>query len=168
MKIHTFLFLMALFSYIIVNAQEVRYFEPDDFIEYDTIPYMVKDKAFEESFKELKAMFDGEMPYSLKRAEFLVENAFFGGMADYDNFCRQIDSVAVVLNHFLDLNDLRKYKTGPNYALFEYFTKSSPMNGDRRFTYDFDDPMGINEFNIHYTSPLLRTHKGQMTSMPLL
>lgn len=168
MSIRAYLFIITLLSTVIAGAKNVRYYEAGDSIEYDTIPYMIRDEVFEESFKEMTAMFDGKEQYSLKRAEFLVENAFFSGRMDYRDFCHDIDSVVAVLNHFIDINDIRKYRTGPNFALFDYFTKSSAMNGNRKFTYDFDDPMGEKDFTIFFTSRLLRTHKGQCTSMPLL
>lgn len=157
-----------LFAALSVYASKIKYYDKNDNIEYDSIPYMVNAPTFEKSYRELLEMFDEKIPYSLKRAEFLVENAFYDDTMDYDKFCHDIDSIVNVLKRFIDVNNFRRYKTAPNFAIFEYFTKSSIMNGNRRFSYDFDDPMGQKDFSIFFVSRLIKTHKGQCTSMPLL
>lgn len=83
---------------------------------------MALDPSFENSFKEMEEMFNGTRPYSLKRMEYLVENAYYGGILKYSNFCHDIDSIVDVLNKFIDINNIRKYQTAPNLAIFEYFT----------------------------------------------
>lgn len=167
MRIISLIFLMS--SIILsVSASKIKYYDKNDKIEYDSIPYMVNAPTFEKSYQELLEMFDGKIPYSLKRAEFLVENAFYDNTMNYDKFCHDIDSVVNVLNRFIDVNNFRRYKTAPNFAIFEYFTKPSIMNGNRKFSYDFEDPTGKKDFSIFFVSRLLKTHKGQCTSMPLL
>ncbi|MDE6801658.1 MAG: hypothetical protein K2J06_02725 [Muribaculaceae bacterium] len=151
-----------------INAGSIRYYRPGEKFEYDSIQYMVKDPSFETSYEKLSKMFNGEIPYNLKDAEFLVENAYYGGTVDYKQYCHDIDSVVRVLRMFIKINNLEQYKTAPNFAIFDYMTKSSIMNGNSKFTYDFDNPMGLKDFSILFTSHLLRTHKGQCISMPLL
>lgn len=155
------------FSATAINS-EIKYLRPSNSVRFDTVQYMVYDEHFEKSYKELTEMFDGVKPYNLKRAEFLVENAFYEGTMDYKVFCHDIDSVVDVLNRFIDVNYIRQHKTAPNFAIFEYFTKPSPMNGYKKFVYDFEDPLGEKDFSVFFTPKLLRTHKGQCTSMPLL
>lgn len=161
---------LILFVYFVqsTNAESIKYFQPEETIAFDSIPYMVKDPAFEDSYKRLSQMFKGEIPYNLKYAEFLVENAYYGGTVSYDSFCHDIDSVVKVLHNFIKINSLDQYKTAPNFAIFEYMTKPSIMNGYSNFSYDFDDPMALKDFSILFTSHLLQTHKGQCTSLPLL
>lgn len=60
---------------------------------------------------------------------------------NYEKFCHDIDSVAYILKRFIEVNNIQQYKTAPNFALFEYFTKSNSMN--------------------------MKTHTGQCTSLPL-
>lgn len=150
------------------NNTRVRLFNISDSIEFDTIPYMVNDSYFTNSYLELCKMFDGAMPYDLKKAEFLIENAYYGGSINYNDFCHDIDSIVFVLNRFIDVNNIRQYKTAPNFAIFEYFTKPSIMNNNCRFSYDFENPLGKGDFSVYFISRLIRTHKGQCTSMPLL
>lgn len=124
-------------------SEKIKYFSPGAEITYDSIPYMVDNPAFNASYDELLKMFRGETPYNLKRAEFLIENAYFDGKLSYKTFSHNIDSVVRVLNTFIDINHIRKYKTAPNFAIFDYFTQPSIMNGYRKMSYDFDDPMGL-------------------------
>lgn len=133
----------------------------------DTIPYMVKDKYFFAGLQELQKMLHGEIPYSLKRAEFIVEWAYSGGTMDYAKFCHDIDSVAYILRRFIEVNHVQQYKTAPNFALFEYFTKPSPMNGNKAFTYDFDDFTGKKDFRKVLVTKVMKTHTGQCTCLPL-
>lgn len=110
-------------------------------------------------------MFDGVLPYDLKRAEFLVENAFYNGKMDYIEYSHIIDSIVNVLNQFILINNISQYKTAPNFAIFEYMTKPSIMNGYHRFSYDFNDPFGQNDFSSFFTTKLIKTHSGQCSSL---
>lgn len=146
----------------------LKYYNPSETILYDTIPYMVFDTVFENSYRELEDMFINENSYSLKRAEFLVENSYYGGVLKYNDYCHDIDSVVQVLNLFIDVNNFSQYRTAPNFALFEYFSKASIMNGNKKITYDFDDPLGEKDYSVNFAWRTLKTHKGQCVSMPLL
>ena len=57
-------------------SSDTVYYECREELSFDTIPYMVKDQAFLDGLNELQMMFDGKKPYSLKRAEFIVEWAY--------------------------------------------------------------------------------------------
>ena len=149
------------------KANDTIYYVCPEKLSYDTIPYMVKDNAFMDALNELKNMLCGDEIYSLKRAEFVVEWAYAGGKMDYAKYCHDIDSVAHILKKFIEVNKIQKYKTAPNYALFEYFTKSSPMNGNKAFTYDFNDFLGKYDFRNLFITKVMETHTGQCTSLPL-
>ena len=142
--------ILILFTFFNTICQNVKFYLPKEKIEYDTIPYMVKDKYFEQAYKEIEAMFDGRIEYSLKRAQFLTEWAYLEGTLNYAKFSHDIDSIIDTLNNFIDINNFRKYQTAPNFAVFNYFTKASIMNGNKAFTYDFEDPMGRNNFSKQF------------------
>lgn len=163
------LIIIWLFTPIYVAATRIdtTYHKCRDDVSFDTIPYMVKDQAFLEGYQELKLMLYGEEPYSLKRAEFIVEQAYSGGKMDYTKFCHDIDSITSILRRFIAVNNIQQYKTAPNYALFEYFTKPNPMNGDKAFSYDFDDFTGKRDFRKLFVTKVMDTHTGQCTSLPL-
>lgn len=157
---------MLIVNKTMANNDTVYYACKED-VSYDTIPYMVKDDAFFEGYNELREMLIGNKPCSLKRAEYIVEWAYSGGKVDYSEYCHDIDSVVYILKRFIEVNNLQKYKTSPNFALFEYFTKSSPMNGNKAFIYDFDDFTGRNDFRNLFITKVMNTHKGQCVSLPL-
>lgn len=119
--------LLLITSKITAMSSDTIYYECREELSFDTIPYMVKDQAFLDGLNELRMMLNDDKPYSLKRAEFLVEWAYSSGKMDYEKFCHDIDSVAYILKQFIAVNNIQQYKTAPNFALFEYFTKPSPM-----------------------------------------
>lgn len=86
---------------------------------------------------------------------------------NYEKFCHDIDSVAYILKRFIEVNDILQYKTAPNFALFEYFTKPSPMNANKAFSYDFEDFTGKKDFRKLFITKVMNTHTGQCTSLPL-
>lgn len=165
--IRSILLLMLVVSKTLASPNDTIYYECMNKLSYDTIPYMIEDKVFLEGFEELRKMLAGEEPYSLKRAEFIVEWAYSGGNMDYSKFSYDIDSVAFVLKRFIEVNNIQQYKTAPNFALFEYFTKASPMNGNKAFSYDFEDFTGKKDFTKYFITKVMNTHTGQCTSLPL-
>ncbi|MDE5786512.1 MAG: hypothetical protein K2H98_08285 [Duncaniella sp.] len=159
------IFFLIFFSSALSFNKSVKLLSPQESIVFDTIPYMVNDYHFNASYEELSKMFDGAIPYDLKRAEFLLENAFYDGKMDYNEYCHVIDSIVNVLGRFILINNISQYKTAPNFAIFEYMTKPSIMNGYRRFSYDFNDPFGQNNFSSFFTTKLINTHTGQCSSL---
>ena len=112
-------------------------------------------------------MLNGKSKYSFKIAEFLVENAYEDGCMNYNRYCQDIDSVASILRSFIFINNISNYRTAPNYALFEYFTKPSPLNENKAFTYDFEDFSGKKDFMKMFATKVMKTHTGQCTSLPI-
>lgn len=168
---HKVLILIILFllvtSKITAMSCDTIYYECREGLSFDTIPYMVKDQTFLDGLNELQMMLNGKKPYSLKRAEFIVEWAYSGGKMSYKKFCQDIDSVANILRRFISVNNIQQYRTAPNFALFEYFTKQNSMNGNKAFNYDFDDFMGKKDFRKLFVSKVMHTHTGQCISLPL-
>jgi len=72
------------------------------------------------------------------------------------------------LNQFIDQKGVRMYKTAGNYALFEFFTKPHPMNGNNPYTYDFIDFYGGEDWTSVFVTKLMETHEGQCRSLPYL
>ncbi len=119
------------------------------------------------AYLEMADMLDGKQPLSIKRAVFLQEWAYLDGNLDYDEFCRGIDTVATFLRRFIKVNGLEQYKTGGNFALFEYFSRPYSGNGYKPFTYDYEDFGGTDDFTNIFVSKVMRTHSGQCRSLPM-
>lgn len=122
---------------------------------------------FETAYTEIADMLDGKSSLSIKRAVFLPEWAYLDGEPDYTAYCAQIDAAAAALGRFIAANGLQHYRTGGNYALFEYFSRPYSMNGNKPFTYDFDDFSGSEDLTKIFVTKVMRTHSGQCRSLPM-
>lgn len=128
---------------------------------------IVDDPYFMSAYNEISSMLDGKDSLSVKRSAFLVEWAYLEGNLDYDEYCRKIDTTIVKLKYFIHINNLEQYKTAGNFALFEYFTKPNLLNGNKPFTYDFDDFTGDADYRKTFVTKVMETHSGQCRSLPL-
>lgn len=81
-NISLIIFLLLVVYKTTASSRDTIYHACPKEMSYDTIPYMVKDQAFLDGLNELQMMLNGEKPYSLKRAEFIVEWAYSGGQLD--------------------------------------------------------------------------------------
>jgi len=149
------------------NKDAIKLYEIGTIIDFDTIPYMANDIYFIKAFNEIESMLDGKDSINFKRAEFLVEWAYLEGKPNYENYCNKIDSIVQILKGFIAVNGLQEYKTAGNFALFEYFTKSNPLNNNKPFRYDFEDFTGEKDFSKLFVSKVMRTHSGQCMSLPM-
>lgn len=150
-----------------IIKDNIKTYESKDIITFDTIPQMHYDKYFFDAYDELSDMLEEREPYNLKRAEFLVEWAYYSGMMDYDAFCDSISHAVDALNRFIRIMNIQHYKTAANAALFSYFTKPSWMNGYIAFSYDVEDCSGEKDISKLFVSKVIRTHTGQCSSLPI-
>ncbi len=121
---------------------------------------------YKNAFDEIKRMLEGKQRYSFKRAVFVTENAFMGGRLNYDNFCKEIEAIAVSLKQFVARKNIQHYKTAYHYAAFSYITDSIPENNFQPYTYDFDDFLGRENYESMFVTKLLRTKRGNCHSLP--
>ena len=158
-------------KYLSINSQikidRVKLFNSGDSIPFDTIPQMHNEKYYFEAYDELFDMFDGTNPYDLLRAEYLLENAYFEGKANYSLLATVVKETVRKLKTFIVVQNIQGYKTAVNAALFYYFAKPNWMNGNRPFSYDYKDCAGNKDFSVFLTSKVIRTHSGQCTSLPI-
>lgn len=126
-----------------------------------------QDKFFNVAYTEINDMLEEKKELDFKRAAFLVEWAYTSGQLDYNKFCDDINLIANKLSDFIKTNHLEQYKTAGNYALFEFFTKPNLMNGNKSYTYDFEDFTGKQDYEQVFITKLMRTHTGQCRSLPM-
>ena len=132
----------------------------------------IKTKNYRDVFLEIQNMQNGNTLFSLKRAIFLIENAWYDNTLDYQIYCSQIDREANFIkkialeSHIEANNDL-----GYNYIIQKLFSAPTQeyTNGKyQSFSYDFDDFMGEQDWSKMFVSKLLNNGKGQCHSLPLL
>ncbi len=126
------------------------------------------DQYFQEAVDEISQMLEGHKPIDFKRATFLTENAYYDGKLNYEDFCCQIDSIAINVNQIIVSKGLQKFKTAGNYAIFTYMTEKIPQNKNQPMQYDFENFMGSDQYLSFMVSSLLRTKKGNCHSLPYL
>lgn len=129
---------------------------------------VVDNYYYNAAYHEINSMLKGETTLSYKRAVFLLEWAYMQGNLDYNTFCSNISEISLKLKQFIKEKGVEQYKTAGNFALFEYLTKPSTLNGNLPYTYDFDDFNGQKDYRKTFVTKLLETHKGQCRSLPIL
>jgi len=126
---------------------------------------------YKTAFAELSKMADTS--FSIQRAEFLVENAFYENKGNYDYFDKIIAEIGqFILWKMEDLNYNKNSNLAKNLILFQFFSDTLRIESKQMehlpFKYEFDDYMGHNDWSNIFVEKLLRTNKGQCHSLPLL
>jgi len=134
-------------------------------------------QGYLEAFDELGAMLDGKQKLNLKRAVFLVENAYFNNQGNYEDFENQIDNFADLTKQFITQQgwDIENPMT-PLVALHKMFADTVMIEGKGTednlihypITYDAEDYRGQEDLTKLFVSKLLATGTGQCYSMPQL
>ncbi len=131
---------------------------------------------FYNAYSEIDQMLSGEIPMNLSRAIFIVENAYYEGQLDYNDFRNAITGHVElcrlkIQEENLDPNDdLTK-----NLMLFRYITDTLEIKvkGLEKplqtlpVRYDYEDFKSEKNYDSHFVTKLMRTHEGQCNSMPL-
>lgn len=123
---------------------------------------------YERAYGEIAAMLNGSDSICLKRAVFLPEWAYVGDDLSYTSYCVCLDTMARMLRNFITANRLNNIPIGAHIALFEFFVRPYAMNGYKPFDYEFEDCNGDVDFTNTFVTKLMRTHRGQCRSLPLL
>ena len=133
--------------------------------------------VYREALAEMQAMLEGQQPADLKRAVYLVENAWWENNLDYEAFCDEIRRLAVLCDLYRLTNSLLHYThddkddVAKNGAIFRVMTDTLRLSGGRRhlpFRYDFEDFAGHQDWSSMFVSRLLATGRGNCHSLPLL
>lgn len=153
--------------------QEIKETDKTHTINYNppSFPLTSRTTPYHFAFQKLTTMSDSS--YSIQKAIFLVENAYYENQGDFTDFNKVISEIG----HFLrwkmeELNYDENSNIAKNLILFQFFSdtlKIEPKNLEHLpFQYDFDDYLGDKNWENMFISKLLRTNKGQCHSLPLL
>jgi hypothetical protein len=165
------------------NAQ-LREILFDDYRFYGTVQYKLPSlqqfrgtNHYKQAMSKIVGMLNGKTPLNLKQAVFAVENAFFEGTADLNQFNEWIARLVAIakqkaIEGKYDWNDSMTKKV----LLFRVLadTLRVKLPGQERHTtsypmeYDFDDFWAEKDWTKMFVTKLLATHKGQCHSLPLL
>lgn len=109
--------------------------------------------------------------YSISDANFIVENAYFGGRQNFSQLKSGIQKTArQLLQKMKDRKQDTGNNTDKNLMIFEFLSKGMKLAGvhHKAIKYDFEDYMGAKDWSKMFVSKLLKTGSGQCHSMPLL
>jgi hypothetical protein len=113
-------------------------------------------------------MLQGKQPIQFKRAVFLTEDAYYNHTLNYNDFCKQLRDIAIIMQQMIGQRNLGGFKTAGNWAAFSYMTDTIAANNYKPYVYDFDDFMGAKDWSKMFVTKLLRTHSGNCHSLPYL
>lgn len=129
--------------------------------------------AYHSAFAEISQMADGQKSFSLKEANFLVENAFYENQAQFEQFNKVIKQMGQFLIWKMEeLNYDQNSNLAKNLILYRFFADTLEIKSKNLkhlpFKYDFDDYMGNDDWTKMFIEKALATNSGQCHSLPLL
>ncbi|MDH6310547.1 hypothetical protein M2451_003363 [Dysgonomonas sp. PFB1-18] len=136
--------------------------------------------VFLQSYDYINGMLTDSIPLSFKNAVFITEDAYYGESLETDTLNQKYEILLNLIEN-LSKSDLITY-TGndkdviiKHAAIFKVLTDTIliPLDSTHYFihkpyTYDFDDPLGQNDWSKMFMTKLLKTGKGNCHSLPYL
>ena len=129
--------------------------------------------SYQSAFQELTSMANGQKPFNLKEANFLVENAFYDNQGNYENFDKVVKQIGQFLKWKMEeLNYNPNSNLAKNLILYQFFADTLEIKSKKLrhlpFQYDFQDYMGHENWNKMFVEKALASNSGQCHSLPLL
>lgn len=128
-------------------------------------------KYYRNAFDKLNGLNPND--FSVEKATFLIENAYFEEKQNYEDFNKLIIQIGDFLREKMEaLGYDQKSNLAKNFMLFKFFSDTLEIESKNLkhlpFKYDFEDYMGIEDWSKMFVSKLLTTAKGQCNSLPRL
>ena len=138
--------------------------------------YKLNHQCYLDAYDSINDMLSGKKPYNLKRAIFLVENAYYGNKGKYKQFTDLIDNYVFILNQIIKAEKLDiTNNLSLNYAIQKLFLdkvtykdKKGIAQTHLPFKYDFADPIGSQDYSKQFVFKTLVTNTGQCHTLPLV
>jgi len=143
---------------------------------HNSADYIANSKYYSAALKELNAMLDGTAPMNLKRAIFIVENAFYNNSKSYELFCKKINSLVFICKQVMKQEGKNpNNQLACNETIQKLFSDTiiyNDIDGKKKtfypLSYDFADFWGDKDYAKMFVSKLLNIKTGQCHSLPLL
>ena len=132
--------------------------------------------AYYSAFQKISEMLANKKPLDLKKAMFLVENAYFNNTMSWDKYNKTIQDKANLCLQLMKQKGLPDNAHNRKMAIFSLMSdtlkfKNAGLEKTQihfPYQYDFQDFYGNKDWSKQFVSKLLTTKKGQCHSMPLL
>lgn len=137
--------------------------------------WLAKSQSYRQAFNELSKL--NPNSFSITKAVFTVENAFFNNKYNYADFENVLKQSADLVKQILKRENLSpKSNTALNYGIMKLYQQNNTYYNSKTkrtitlkpLRYDFTDFMGKIDYTKMFTIKLLSTGKGQCHSLPLL
>jgi len=150
--------------------------EADNLYSYfNSAQFLEDSRYYRAALEEIEKMLKGEQQLSLKRAIFLVENAYSDNKLNYIDYENKIAALLNFCKSYLKQNGFNENdKVAKNYVLYRLYSQTIEIKDNSKiqkhepFKYDFNDFWGNEDWANQFVTKLLRTNTGQCHSMPLL
>jgi hypothetical protein len=135
------------------------------FADHNSERYKNNIEYFESAFNKINSMLNGEDALSIKEAVYLIEDVINKGKMSRTNYNNRIDNLKEFARerakeYNVNLNDnLKKH-----FAIQRLYSDTA-LNA---LKYDFNDPLGRNDYRQIFVTKLLETGMGQCRSLPLM
>ncbi|WP_024768453.1 hypothetical protein [Aquimarina macrocephali] len=109
--------------------------------------------------------------FSMSRATFLIENAFYNNTKSYADFERIIKNTGAFIQQAMQQQGLdTSSDLAKNLTIYQYMSDTLTVGNvtHKPYTYDFNDYMGKENWDNMFVSKLLYEGSGQCNSMPRL
>ncbi|WP_152538240.1 hypothetical protein [Aquimarina megaterium] len=126
---------------------------------------------YRRAFEKLQNMSSSD--FSIKKAIFTIENAFYEETNSYDEFDTTIKQTGDFLREKMtELGYDSQSNLAKIFLLFQFFSDTLQIRSKNvkhlPLTYDFNDYMGKDDWSKMFVKKLLETGKGQCNSLPQL
>lgn len=134
-------------------------------------------EAYHKASKAIRNMLDGKEALNVKKATFLVENAYYNNQGTLEDFSSGIDELVQTAKQLIAQNGWDvTHPTTPLLAIQSLMTDtlfieqpgSEELKIHYPFTYDFENYRGEKDRSKLFVSKLMATGTGQCYSMPTL
>jgi hypothetical protein len=121
---------------------------------------------FRQAYEEIKDMLEGRKTISFKKAVFLVDNAYMGGLLNWNWYEQEIKNKLPVFDQMINSTGYGRYRTSKNWAIHTFMTDTTKnTNGLQYYQYDYENNTNDTTGLVYH---LLETHLGNCRSLPLL
>jgi hypothetical protein len=144
--------------------------------EEETVQRLKLTMNYINAFEEIQKMQQDSIPFSLKKAVYLIENAYFDNTMPYSVYMKNIKIKTDVLKTLMRREKISSNNNlGKNYLIQKLYSEKVVEYKEGKvshihdpYQYDFEDYLAEKDWSKMFVSKLLANGKGQCHSLPLL
>ena len=142
----------------------------------DYLAHLEETKIYRSTYNQLLKEFNPDS-FSIVKATYLVENAYYNNTLPFDRFANAINARAALVKQILKREHIDpKNNTALNYGIQKLFSQPNNYSNSKTkrtitvqpVKYDFKDFKGEKDLSQVFVTKLLTSGTGQCHSMPLL